>query len=87
MRVMKNEKKSSIPYDIVSMQANICNRFFTICMVLIIILVVETCYIIYIKSDIGTYETTETVDMDAENGTNNNFNYVGGDNNGSNANN
>ena len=69
------------------MQANAYNRLFILFVIAIIVIVLETCYIIYIKSDIGTYETTETVDMDAENGTNNNFNYVGGDNNGSNANN
>ena len=84
---MKKGRKKSIPFDIISMQANAYNRLFVLFIIAIIIIAFETCYIFYIKNDIGTYETTETIDMNAENGTNNNFNYVGGDNNGSNANN
>ena len=41
-------------------------------------------YNIYLLNDIQTIETTETYDMDAENGNNN---YIGGDNNGTISNN
>lgn len=50
--------------------------------VILVILGMFTCllgYTIYLLNDIGAIETTESYDMNTENGNNN---YVGGDNNG-----
>lgn len=50
---------------------------------LIVLLILSLGYIIYLYNDIGTEEitTTETYDMEADNGVNN---VIGGDNNGTN---
>lgn len=77
----ENDFKRSIPYEIVKESYKATNKMFIVCVLLIIALSIETIYIIRLVNDIGTYETTETVDMDTESGTNN-YKSIGGDNNG-----
>jgi hypothetical protein len=86
---IKNEvneiKEKSFAYELVKTQQKLHDkqnrRNFIIIFVLIIALIIETCYLFYLKDDIGTIETTteETYDMSTEDGNNN---YIGGDNNG-----
>jgi len=71
MEIIRDNKKTN---------TRICKSFTIVILALIMIIAVETCYLIYILNDIGYEQTTteEHIDMDAEG----NNNYIGGDNNG-----
>ena len=76
---LEEVKNESFVSEILKDYKKANKRQFIIILVLLGMFTALLGYTIYLLNDIGTINTTETYDMNTENGNNN---FIGGDNNG-----